>query len=115
MQIRLIPVLLALLGAGACQGLTTGSEAYLAPEFESSDASFQEWGVVLQCTVDAPRADRCGFLAGPAGKKKKDYPATLQGNRFSVVLSDTEPGITYEWQAYIEAGWKFRRKVTRRS
>ena len=103
MRCRLLPIL-TILSLAACQGLQSGSGDFVAPKIESADASFNVWGIVLQCHVDIPRVDRCGFLVGPVGETKSDYPAVLSGNTFSVTLHDLAPERTYEWEGYIEAG-----------
>ena len=82
----------------------TGSDAFLAPEIELTEAVVAEQTATLKCTVKGLRADRCGFLAGPVGEDKQVYPAVPEPNGFQVTLEDLIPERDYEWLAYLEAG-----------
>ena len=80
------------------------SEAYLAPEIVSAEATVVDTTVSFDCELSSPRVQTCGFVFWTNNQDKKIITCDLSSTSFSTVISDLLPGMTYEWYAFANSG-----------
>lgn len=100
--LEITAVLSALVLSAACT--KSESEGFTTPEIVSSEATVEQFDVVLRCTLSSQRAERCGFVYGVAGSPPETVFCTLNGSSFEYHLNDLTPGATYTWYAFASAG-----------
>ena len=97
-HLLLAPLLLVACAPG------TGSDAFRTPSIVSADAALAWKAATLRATLSTPRADRCGFLFENADGVWQTLPCVLVDCAFDAPVEGLEPGRTYRFLAYAEAG-----------
>ncbi len=82
----------------------TGSEAFRSPEILSAEAELSWKAATLHCSLSDGRVERCGFIFEDAEEAWTTLPAQLRERTFAVPVDGLEPGRSYRYLAWAEAG-----------